>query len=296
MCCAGEAEYYDRLYRVVKYIDGHVDGQLSTELLSEISAFSKYHFQRQFSAVFGIGPQHYISLLRHKRAAHQLAFRETLSVLQIALDCGYEGPEAFSRAFKRLFGQTPSAFRAQPAWAQWHSALAPIDDIRNYNVAQDPAPPAVQIVMRRPVRVAAIEHRGPPTLIGESIRHFIAWRKSTGVVPRVSATFNILYDDPQTTPEADFRLDICAATERTLTDADAGIVSKTIAGGRYALLRHVGSEQSFAAAILALYATWLPSSGEELRDAPLICQRVTFFPDVPENEAITDILLPLAEK
>jgi AraC family transcriptional regulator len=38
-----------------------------------------------------------------------------------------------------------------------------------------------------------------------------------------------------------------------------------------------------------LYTAWFPQSGEELRDFPLYYQRVKFFPDVPENEAITDI-------
>ena len=42
-----------------------------------------------------------------------------------------------------------------------------------------------------------------------------------------------------------------------------------------------------------LYREWLPDSGEELRDFPLYCERVSFFPDVPEREAITDLYLPL---
>jgi len=33
--------------------------------------------------------------------------------------------------------------------------------------------------------------------------------------------------------------------------------------------------------------------GEELRDFPLFMQRVKFFPDVPDSEAVTDIYLPL---
>ncbi|WP_408605894.1 hypothetical protein [Mastigocladopsis repens] len=42
-----------------------------------------------------------------------------------------------------------------------------------------------------------------------------------------------------------------------------------------------------------MYSIWLPLSGEEPRDFPLYLQRVSFFPDVPEYEAITDIFLPL---
>jgi len=34
-------------------------------------------------------------------------------------------------------------------------------------------------------------------------------------------------------------------------------------------------------------------STERLRDFPLYCQRISFFPDVPEHETVTDIFLPL---
>jgi AraC family transcriptional regulator len=59
------------------------------------------------------------------------------------------------------------------------------------------------------------------------------------------------------------------------------------------VLRHIGSDDSFGEAARFLYAVWLPESGEEVRDYPLYCQRVAFFPDVPEHEAVTDLFLPL---
>jgi len=58
-------------------------------------------------------------------------------------------------------------------------------------------------------------------------------------------------------------------------------------------LRVVGSSDDLEPAALFLYRNWLPASGEETRDFPLYCQRVSFFPDVPEHEAITDLFLPL---
>ena len=66
-----------------------------------------------------------------------------------------------------------------------------------------------------------------------------------------------------------------------------------IPAGRCALLRHVGSDDHLGHSIRHLYSQWLPASGEELRDFPLFLQRVVFYPDVPDNEAITDIYLPL---
>ena len=45
--------------------------------------------------------------------------------------------------------------------------------------------------------------------------------------------------------------------------------------------------------IYYLYGDWLAESGEELRDFSCFFHYVTKFPDVPENECITDIYLPL---
>jgi AraC family transcriptional regulator len=151
----------------------------------------------------------------------------------------------------------------------------------------------VRIVEVKDTQVAVLVHRGDPALIGDSVRRFIGWRKQVGLHPRSSATFNIFYDGPADAPPEAFRLDLCAATERDVAPNSAGVVAKVIPGGRCAVLRHVGSDDGLGAALAFLYAEWLPQSGEEPRDFPLYCQRVTFFPDVPENEAITDIFLPL---
>ena len=153
----------------------------------------------------------------------------------------------------------------------------------------------VRLVDFAETRVAVLEHRGDPTAIGDSIRRFIAWRKTMALPPRTSATFNILYDDPITAVPEAFRLDHCAATEREVAPNDAGVGVKLIPGGRCAVLRHVGSDDLLGAALRYLRADWLPRSGEASRDFPLYLQRVTFFPDVPEGEAVTDIFLPLAE-
>jgi AraC family transcriptional regulator len=127
----------------------------------------------------------------------------------------------------------------------------------------------------------------------DSIRKFIGWRKEAGLPPRTSATFNIFYDDPIETPPEKFRLDLCAATECDVASNSAGVVVKIIPGGRCAVLRYVGSDDGLGEAASYLYADWLPRSGEEPREFPLYCQRVSFFPDVPEHEAIIDIFLPL---
>lgn len=285
--------YHARFQRVLRYIDAHLDEDLSLAVLSGVAAFSKFHFHRQFTALLGIGVHQYVQLVRSKRASYRLAFREDQSILEIALDSGYAGPEAFSRAFKQRVGQSPSEFRKQPDWIPWHAAHQPVGDTRIMPMSANYTDQSVRLVEVEDTRVAVLEHRGDPALIGDSIRRFIAWRKSVGLPPRLSATFNILHDDPAKAAPDEFRLDLCAATERSIMENDAGVVAGTIPGGRCALLRHTGSEAALRAALHYLYADWLPRSGEELRGFPLYVQRVSFFPEVPESEAVTDIFLPL---
>jgi AraC family transcriptional regulator len=282
-----------RLGTVIDYIHERLGDKLNVDSLARVAGASKFHFHRQFTAEFGISVYRYVQLARLKRAAAKLAYRPLESILDIALGSGYDGPEAFSRAFKQVIGQTPSEFRAEPHWQQYRQALQPMDEMRKDHMKQQWQKHDVGIVQVPDTFVAMLEHRGDPARIGETIRRFIAWRKSVKLSPNTSATYNILFDDPNETPADEFRLGICAATQAPVAPNDVGVMHSVIPGGRCAVLRHIGSDHTLGDAVTYLYATWLPESGEQLRDFPVYCQRVTFFPDVPEHEAITDIFLPL---
>lgn len=151
----------------------------------------------------------------------------------------------------------------------------------------------VRIVDFPQTRIAVLEHRGDPARIDDSIGRFIAWRKRHHLHPDRHATFNIFYGHPPLVAASDYRLDLGVAVERDIPDDGSGILAKTLPAGRCAVLRHIGSDDHLPEAIAYLYSTWLPQSGEELRDFPLFAQRLRFYPDVPEHEAMIDIYLPL---
>ena len=121
---------------------------------------------------------------------------------------------------------------------------------------------AVRIVDFPATRVAAMEHRGDPRLLGETIARFIAWRKAQGLPPRLAATYNIAWTDPARTPPADYRMDLCVVTGRELPEDGSGMVAKTIPAGRCAVLRHIGSDDLLGLSAQRLIGDWLPASGE----------------------------------
>ncbi len=51
---SAEYTYDSRFRKVLEYIDSHLDDDLSVDHLSNVAAFSKYHFHRQLSELFGI--------------------------------------------------------------------------------------------------------------------------------------------------------------------------------------------------------------------------------------------------
>jgi AraC family transcriptional regulator len=115
-----EQTYAQRFRRVLDFIDRHLDEDLSGARLSRVAHFSKFHFQRQFSNYVGTTPTRYIQLARLRRASYRLAFNSLERITDIALQAGFESPESFSRAFKRAFGQSPSAFRVAGGVDQVH--------------------------------------------------------------------------------------------------------------------------------------------------------------------------------
>lgn len=123
--------YHARMQRVLDYIDMHLDDELDLDAVSRVVAFSKFHLHRQFVATFGLSLHRYVQLARMKRASRRLAWNDTESVTDIAMDAGYVAPDAFARAFRQRFGQSPSSFRKSPDWAPWISAFGPLDNARN---------------------------------------------------------------------------------------------------------------------------------------------------------------------
>jgi len=286
-------DYHARMQRVLDHIDRHLDRNLGLDTLSGVAAFSKYHFHRQFAAMFGVSVHRYVHLVRMKRASYQLAYRDDVNVTNIAMDAGYEAPDAFARAFRQRFGQSPSSFRKTPDWEPWLAAFGPLDQARSKSMRKNFTCDDVTIRDVDPAKVAIMEHRGDPATIGATIQRFIAWRKASGLTPKVSATYNVFHSDPRTTPPAEYRLDLCVGTDRPFEANGERVEAGLIPGGRCAVLRVTGNTDNMEAAALYLYRDWLPASGEEPRDFPLYCQRLSFFPDVPEHEAVAELFLPL---
>jgi AraC family transcriptional regulator len=96
--------------KIVTYIEEHLAEPISLTVLGQLVRLSPNYFCRAFSQSFGIPPQRYHIGQRMERAKTMLA-KHADSVTDIGLNVGYSETSAFSNAFRRVTGQTPSAYR-----------------------------------------------------------------------------------------------------------------------------------------------------------------------------------------
>jgi AraC family transcriptional regulator len=88
------------------------DGEVSLDVLAARAGWSPFHFHREFRRIVGETPKQYMLRLRLERAAARLATGAD-PVVSIAADAGFASHEVFTRAFRRQFDSTPTAYRAR---------------------------------------------------------------------------------------------------------------------------------------------------------------------------------------
>jgi AraC family transcriptional regulator len=270
--------------RALSHLHRHLYEAVSLTALAAVAGVSAFHLQRAFKHACGHSPAERLRLLRLKRASMRLHFEPPRSVTEIAFEAGYENAESFSRAFRRVVGQSPSEFRQQPDWPRWRALFA-------FPFSPELPEMHVEIVHFPETAVAAVEHLGSTATVYESTRRLIEWRRANRVPPGSAATYGI-HHDLRTQAESGYRVDLAVASERAVAPNAQGVVAKRIPGGRCAKVRHTGSRE-FIPAVQWLYTEWLPASGEQLRDFPPFFHYVNVGPDVAEHEMLTDVYLPI---
>src|SRR6266581_3053169 len=98
------------LLRARDVIDARYAEELDVEGLARAACASPAHFSRRFASTFGTPPHRYLVGRRIERAKHLLNTTEA-SILDVALSVGFKGAASFSRAFRRVVGVSPRAYR-----------------------------------------------------------------------------------------------------------------------------------------------------------------------------------------
>ncbi|CAH1658317.1 hypothetical protein CHELA40_30287 [Chelatococcus asaccharovorans] len=97
--------------KIIGWIEDHLEDDLTLEVIAERAGYSPYYFSRMFLAHTRRTVMEYVRGRRLVRGAKRLLNEPGLRLVDLAFDCGFDSQEAFTRAFKRMFGTTPARFR-----------------------------------------------------------------------------------------------------------------------------------------------------------------------------------------
>jgi AraC family transcriptional regulator len=273
------AEYDRRMHKVLSYIDEHLDEPINLSRLAKVAAFSAFHFHRIFAAHVGEPAGAYLTRRRVEQAAARIASQPRLSVLNVALTVGFGSSEAFTRAFKKHFGCTPSLWKKQKP-APWFedSKMGQVKSKtgqekqrqKAYCPAMTPtksSPLQVAVQTRPAVRIAYLRYQGP---FGEAVGKFwqeqvYPWMVSNNLIglPR----YGVSHDDPQVTAKNKCRYDAGVEVGPDFVPSQNAQVA-TLSAGLYASTKFKGTSSEVPQTWDRILREWLPASGYQLDGRP----------------------------
>ena len=110
------------LLRAKDLIDARYREPLDVATLANVALLSPAHFSREFRRTFGESPHQYLLTRRMERAAALLRNTDR-SVADICLLVGLRSVGSFTTSFGRVYGVSPTAFRAAHAPAVTHARV-----------------------------------------------------------------------------------------------------------------------------------------------------------------------------
>jgi AraC family transcriptional regulator len=99
-----------QLIQVLEYINEYLDRDIKLTDLAALLGMSQFHFSHLFKQAIGIAPYQYLLQQRIERAK-QLLKQSDHSIMEIALDCGFNSHSHLSKQFRQFTGVTPKAYR-----------------------------------------------------------------------------------------------------------------------------------------------------------------------------------------
>src|ERR1700761_6348105 len=99
------------LLRAKDLADARYAEPIGVEEMAAAAGLSRARFSREFRRAFGESPHAYLLTRRLERAAALLRNTDH-SVAEICLEVGLQGVGSFTTSFNRLYGMTPTAYRA----------------------------------------------------------------------------------------------------------------------------------------------------------------------------------------
>jgi AraC family transcriptional regulator len=248
-------EYFQSVYRAVKHIEENSEINLTLDDLAKVAGFSKYHFHRIFKLIVGESVGDYIRRVRLQKTT--IKFKTDRNITSIAMESGYETSAAFAKVFKEHFAQTPSEFSRSAKQINSTVKLSP------------------RFIEIEPFDVLYVRKMGPYYIAcNEAWDVLLAFAKEQkkqykkNLLIKETIALGIGHDNPNVTSSDKLRCDACISYTDKSVIPSGEVMSKTIAGGKYAVFLHIGAYEEMRETYRFI-GDWIVKSGAMVRGVPM---------------------------
>lgn len=99
--------------KAILFVVDHISEEITLKELAKISGMSHFTFCRRFRQECGSPPIRWLWNLRCMMAREIIMLNFQISFTDIAFACGFSSCAHFSRAFRKMYDETPSQLRHQ---------------------------------------------------------------------------------------------------------------------------------------------------------------------------------------
>ena len=280
------ADAITRLLPVLMHIQANLDQDLSLEVLARHVCLSPFHFHRLFRATVGETLKQYTQRLRLERAANRLVIDQA-TILDIALDSGFQSHETFSRQFKRRFLVTPRSYR------QWgrgrlepRSPAALIEGHDGFELSR------TTITRLAELHLAFIRHVGPYEEVSDGLwSRLVKWSKSRRL-PDDLVFLGLAHDAPGVTAPDRLRFDAAIVVSEPFS-SQGEVGHQVLAAAEFAVTTHIGHYRTLPDAYVAIVQRIVRMKTHRLGGLPSIEIYRTTRVDANHEMNQTDIYIPV---
>jgi AraC family transcriptional regulator len=246
--------------RALWYIESHLGGDLSLELIARDVGVSRYHLSRAFSAATGHGLALYVRARRLSEAAKAL-LNGAPDILSVSLDTGYGSHEAFTRAFRQHFGLTPEQARAQRPTTNLN-LLEPI----TMQTANTTCVAAARVAERDTMLIFGLSQHYAPHSLGGIPSQWERFLPHFGHIPtQVDKIAYGVICNPDDTGNFEY---ICGAEVSEFPSHPGEFARLRIPPQTYLVFQHADHISNIGATCSAIWNQGLPDSGYKGADSP----------------------------
>jgi AraC family transcriptional regulator len=242
------------------FIEAHLGADASLADIADASGVSRYQLLRAFGTATGRSVIRYVRGRRLSEAARLLAAGAP-DILTVALDAGYGSHEAFTRAFRDLFGLTPEAARERRSLDN----IPLVEAIRmDASLIVTLGPPRFET--GRTLLVAGLGER-----YSFETNHGIPlqWQRFVPYVGNIPGQVgNVAYGVCCNSDGAGNFEYIAGVEVSSFDDLPSELRRVRIPAQRYAVFTHRDHISTMRGTVYTIWNKWLPSSGHEVADAP----------------------------